>query len=101
MKVVLGKMNEFLGVVLDHSTPGVVNVDTRSHTGSVMSLGKGEIQSLSCKQKIKTRSSTQAELVSFDNILAKMMLTANVVFCDNQSSMKFETKWSGQLRKEN
>ena len=49
VKEVIGQMYEYLGVVLDYSTPGVVKVDTRSHTGSVMSLGKGEIQSLSCK----------------------------------------------------
>ena len=70
-----------------------------------MSLGKGSIhcQSVLYKQKINTLSSTEAELVSFDDILAKMMLTKlfleaqgfevteNVVFRDNQSSMKLET----------
>jgi hypothetical protein len=58
---------------------------------------------VSCKQKINTRSSTEAELVSFDDILAKMMWTKlfleaqgynlkeNIVYRDNQSSMKLET----------
>ena len=63
-----------------------------------MSLGKGGIPSVSCKQKINTRSSMKAEYVSFDVILAKMMwklfleaqgyeVTENVVFRDNQSSL--------------
>ena len=52
-----------------------VHDNMRSHTGAVMSLGKGAIQSVSCKQKINTRSSTEAELVSFDDVLAKIMWT--------------------------
>jgi hypothetical protein len=40
-----------------------VHQDCRSHTGAVMTLGKGSVQSISTKQKISTRSSTEAELV--------------------------------------
>ena len=40
----------------------------RSHTGAVMSIGKEAIRSVSCKQKINTPSSAEAELVSFDDI---------------------------------
>ena len=80
-----------------------VHDNMKSHSGAVMSLGKGAIQSVSCKQKINTRSSTEAELVSVDDILAKLMwtklfleaqgyeVTENIVFRDNQSSMKLET----------
>jgi hypothetical protein len=58
---------------------------------------------LQSKQKINTRSSAEAELVSLDDIRAKMMWTKlffeaqgyevkeNVVYRDNQSSMKLET----------
>ena len=35
----------------------------RSHTGATMTLGKGIPFSISRKQKINTRSSTEAELV--------------------------------------
>ena len=80
-----------------------VHDNMRSHTGAIMSLGKGSIQSVSRKQKINTRSSTEAELVSFDDILSKLMWTKlflesqgyevkeNIVYRDNQSSMKLET----------
>jgi Reverse transcriptase (RNA-dependent DNA polymerase) len=79
-----------------------VHKDLRSHTGAVMSLGKGAIQSVSTKQKVNTRSSTEAELVSMDDILSKVLWTKlflesqgykskqNIIFRDNQSSMKLE-----------
>ena len=35
----------------------------RSHTGAVMSLGKGALIAMSTKQKLNTTSSTEAELV--------------------------------------
>jgi hypothetical protein len=37
--------------------------DLRSHTGAIMTLGKGAIQTVSTKRKVNTRSSTEAELV--------------------------------------
>ena len=67
-----------------------------------MSLGKGAIQAVSTKQKINTRSSTEAELVSVDDIISKVLWTKlfmegqgidveeNLMFRDNQSSMKLE-----------
>ena len=42
-----------------------VHPDFRSHTGGVMTMGKGAIQSTSKKQKLNTRSSTEAELVGW------------------------------------
>ena len=68
-----------------------------------MSLGDGAIISVSTKQKINTRSSTEAELVSIDNVLSKILWTIrllreqgwkvnqNMVMRDNLSSMKLET----------
>ena len=44
-----------------------VHPDFRSHTGGVMTLGRGAIQSISTKQKLNTRSSTEAELVGTDD----------------------------------
>ena len=79
-----------------------VHKDFRSHTGATMSLGKGVIQSVSIKQKINTRSSTEAELVSVDDIVAKVLWTKlfleaqgykikqNLILRDNLSSMKLE-----------
>ena len=78
-----------------------------------MSFGKGAIQSVLCQQKIKTRSSVEAELVPCDDISAKMMrtkqfletqgfeVTENVVFRDNQSSIELVTngkEWTFQYQ---
>ncbi len=77
--------------------------DFKSHTGATMTLGKGTIQAGSTKQKINTRSSTEAEVVSNDNIIAKVMWTKlflqaqgyqvkdNILYRDNMSSIKLET----------
>ncbi|KAG7345085.1 reverse transcriptase RNA-dependent DNA polymerase [Nitzschia inconspicua] len=40
-----------------------VHPDMRSHTGATMTLGKGSVYSMSTRQKLNTRSSTEAELV--------------------------------------
>jgi hypothetical protein len=67
-----------------------------------MTLGKGAIQTISTKQKVNSRSSTEAELISIDDIIAKVIWTKsfleaqgydvkeNVIYRDNQSSMKLE-----------
>lgn len=47
-----------------------VNHDMRSHTGGVMSLRTGGIMCKSTKQKLNTRSSTEAELVGVSNYLS-------------------------------
>ena len=39
----------------------------RSHTGAVMTLGKGAAVSMSTKQKLNTKSSTEAELVGVED----------------------------------
>lgn len=79
-----------------------VHGDMRSHTGTCMSLGRGSTQSVSTKQKVNTRSSTEAELVSVDDVISKVLWTKrfleaqgypvkqNVILRDNQSSMKLE-----------
>jgi hypothetical protein len=79
-----------------------VDYDKKSHTGACMSLGCGSLYSTSTKQKINTRSSTEAELVLLDNVILKLLwvkrfmheqgwkVDQNVVFCDNVSSMKLE-----------
>ena len=46
-----------------------------SQTGATMSLGKGSIFSFSKKQKLNTKSSTEAELVGVDDLIPKNMLT--------------------------
>jgi KUP system potassium uptake protein len=67
-----------------------------------MSLGKGSVFSMSRKQKINTKSSTEAELVGVDDGMPHIVWTRkfmeaqgytisdNVVFQDNQSAMLLE-----------
>jgi hypothetical protein len=46
-----------------------IHNDMRSHTGAVLWLGHGALMSMSSKQKINTKSSTEAELVSVDDAM--------------------------------
>jgi hypothetical protein len=74
----------------------------RSHTGAVLSLGKGGVYSISTRQKINTKSSTEAELVGVDDAMSLIIWTKNfleaqeyrasdnVVYQDNQSAMLLE-----------
>ena len=41
-------------------TSFAVHPDFKSHTGAIVTMGQGAMQSVSRKQKIKTRSSTEA-----------------------------------------
>jgi hypothetical protein len=76
-----------------------VHPDMRSHTGGVMTLGKGAVYGTSTRQKLNTRSSTEAELVGVDDLMAQVLWTRhflmsqgypiddNVVYQDNQSTI--------------
>jgi len=46
-----------------------VHNDMKSHTGGVMTLGSGALIAMSTKQKLKTISSTEAELVGVSDSL--------------------------------
>ena len=79
-----------------------VHHDCRSHTGATMSLGSGCPVSVSTKQKLNTRSSTEAELVGVNDGLTIVLwvrnfvigqgceVTDNVIHQDNQSAMLLE-----------
>ena len=79
-----------------------VHPDLRSHTGATMTLGRGCPISLSLKQKLNTRSSTEAELVGVNDAMSVILWTRmflesqgfpvsdNVVYQDNQSTMKLQ-----------
>ena len=74
----------------------------RSHTGGVISLGHGIINSKSSKQKINTKSSTEAELVGASDFISHTMWTdwflkgqgyvvkSNIFYQDNQSAILLE-----------
>jgi hypothetical protein len=60
-----------------------VHPDFKSHSGAIMKFsgGKGAVQSMSCKQKLNTSSSTTAELVAVDNILPLVLWTPLFMEC--------------------
>ena len=76
-----------------------IHWDSRGHTGMMLTVGKGAAMSFSSKQKINTRSSTEAELVGIDQAFASIMwgkhfieaqgytVEHNILFQDNQSTI--------------
>ena len=78
-----------------------VHPDMRSHTGGVLTLGKGAIYATSW-QKLNTSCSTEAEIVAVSDIMPQVILTRyfleaqgftiteSVVFQDNQSLILLE-----------
>ena len=51
----------------------------KSHTGAVLFMGKGGIICESTKQKVNSRSSTEAELIAVDDKIAKIMWTKHFI----------------------
>ena len=79
-----------------------VHQDMKSHTGAVITLGKGAVNTISAKQKLNTRSSTEAELVAADDIAPQAIWTINfmkeqghkcntTIYQDNQAAILLET----------
>jgi hypothetical protein len=66
-----------------------VHVDMKSHTGGTLSLGKGSIYSTSSKQKLVTRSSTEAEVVGVHDVMPQLIWTAH--FLDGQGVLVDES----------
>jgi len=52
-----------------------IHLDMKSHTGVFMTIGKGGAYTASCKQKINTKSSTEAELIAIDDAMAHVLWT--------------------------
>ena len=81
-----------------------VHPDYKSHTGSVMQFagGRGAVQSISRKQKLNSRSSTEAEIIGTSDVSimvlwTKLFLkeqgyeTKHVIAQDNKASILLET----------
>jgi hypothetical protein len=78
--------------------------DGKSHTGVCMLLGKGAFYVQSCKQKIVSKSSTEAEIVAVSDGLSEVIWARNfllgqgvrlgpaVVYQDNKSTMALIAK---------
>ena len=79
-----------------------VHRDCKSHTGAAMSLGKGCPINGSRKQRINTRSSTEAELVGVNDYMTMVLwvrlfleaqgidVVDNIIYQDNKSTMLLE-----------
>jgi len=78
-----------------------VHPNMRSHTGCAALSGKGSFLSISTKQKLNTKSSTEAELVGVDDIMGRVLWTklfmaaqgyetTHEIGQDNQSAMLLE-----------
>lgn len=77
--------------------------DFKSHTGSVLTMGSGAMQSMTRKQKLNSRSSTEAELIGVDDAITQVLWTKlfmeaqgypiekNILYQDNKSSILLET----------
>ena len=77
-----------------------VHPDFRSHTGGVLTMGKGAVQAVSSKQKLNTRSSCESELVGCDDMASKILwlklfmekqgykIKKNLLYQDNQSTIR-------------
>jgi len=79
-----------------------VHGDMRSHTSGFLTLGKGAAYSTLTRQKLNTKSSTEAELVGVDDVMPQVIWTRyfleaqgykvndNIVYQDNMSAMLLE-----------
>jgi hypothetical protein len=56
-----------------------IHHDMRSHTGGNIAMGKGTLYSKSAKQKLNTKSSTEAELVGASDFLPQTLWTRNFI----------------------
>ena len=90
-----------------------VHKDFKSQSGGLLTLSfaGGAIISSSSKQKLNTRSSTEAELVAVDDFIGKLLWTQrflreqgynlqkNILYQDNKSAILLETKGRSSLGK--
>jgi hypothetical protein len=53
----------------------------RSHTGGIMTLGRGAAYATSTWQKLNTRSSTEGELVAVNDVMGHVLWTRNFLLC--------------------
>ena len=79
-----------------------VHNDMKSHTGAALSLGRGIIYGKSAKQKLNTKSSTEAEVVGVSDVSSQIFWTLyflleqgydvkeNRLYQDNKSSILLE-----------
>ena len=52
-----------------------VHPDCKSHTGAMMTMGKGSVMNMSCKQKLNTKIGMTAELATTDDAVIMTLWT--------------------------
>jgi hypothetical protein len=81
-----------------------VHPDMKSHTGGVMSLGKGGAYGTSTRQKLVTKSFTEAELVGVSDVLPQVIWTRNFLIAQGykvRDSGMYQDNKSAILLEEN
>ena len=83
----------------------------KRHTGGFMTMGTGGAYVQSNKQNMTTKSSTEAELVGVDDVLAQVIYTRyllkeqvymihnNIIYQDNQSAIKLDNSGRQSISK--
>jgi hypothetical protein len=101
----MGKMKSFVDAAF------AVHADMKSHTGGGISWGFGIILSMCQKQKLNSKSSTEAEIIGVSDFLPNMIwarmflehqgyhIDENVLYQDNQSAIKIEVNGSKSCSK--
>jgi hypothetical protein len=120
MKYLNGTRNEYLTLSADNlrvvkwyvDASFATHPDFKSHTGAVMMLGKGAMQSIARKQRMNVRSSMKGELVAVDDaatmiLWTKLFLEAqgynvdkNIIYQDSKSAILLETNGKKSLGKQ-
>jgi hypothetical protein len=81
-----------------------VHQDMKGHTGGVILLGKGGVYGTSTRQKLVTKSSTEAELVGVSDVLPQVIWSRNFWIAqgyDVQNSRVYQDNKSAILLEEN
>ena len=72
LSINLGKTGE-MSITAYVDASFAVNPDMKSHTGVMITLGKGALYRRSSKQKLNTKSSTESELVALSDALPQVL----------------------------
>lgn len=67
----------------------VAHQDVKSHSGAVMTVGRGAAQSMSKKQKLNTRSSAESELAAVDDGMSHVLRTKNFLEAQGHKAKHF------------
>ncbi len=88
-----------------------VHDNCKSHSGAALTLGRGMVTSMSQKQKLNGKSSTESKLIAVDDAMAQVLWTQHfiqeqgykmgpsVIYQDNKSAILLEENGKGSSSK--